>query len=401
MTIKRILVAAVAAVAAAILPAVAATTATADARQWSEGPLTWADFQGVAAQPGPPSCASFELTTSASAQSAGGGKSRYSIAALALMHRNASFADQRQTTPQRLRYHQLQFDLLEVMRRRLQQDINTGISGIETERRLKEYRATFDRRLAEIDEATDYGRSETRLQDWEYDVRRQLEELGVPPVPKVTPNSFCYGIYGGVGAVFPTGDLANQFKGNAIFMLGLTGGYNNLRLKADISYGQPSFARNNMFNVKTDDGKDAQVNSHASATFLGVGVQLGYCVMNTRRFAITPNVGGYYSSYAWTLNNLEWSKDDHGNDVSKVKSDERAKFHSFNFMASLDFDIKLHAHVSDTPLLGVGQREQFVSSLRISPFVALAKHNTITPQAKGCMVGFTVTYTGLARSLNF
>lgn len=393
-------VAAFMAIACAV-PAWGAATDS-DARQWSDGPLTWNDFAGVPNQLNTPSMISLELTTS-STVSRGETKSkdRYSIMANAVMHRNQSFADATRCTKQRLRYHQVQFDLLEVMRRRLQSDINTGISGLETERRLKEYRATFTRRIAELDESTDYGRNETRLQDWEYDVRRQLEEMGVPPVPRVTPNSFCYGIYGGVGAIFPTGALTDQFKGSAIFMLGITGGYNNLRMKADISYGQPSFARNNMFNKKTADGKDAQVNSNASATYLGVGVQLGYCVLNTRRVAITPNVGGYYSSYGWTLNNLEWSKDKDGNDVSKITSDEKIKFYSFNWMASIDFDIKLHAHLSNAPLLGVGQREQFVSSLRISPFVARAAHDKITPVAKGYMVGFTVTYSGLARSLNF
>ena len=379
-----------------------AATATGDTRQWSDGPISWDDFQGVSAQPNTPSTLSVELTTTSTEHQKSGNKNRYSIMACAVMHRNTStVADPAHCNKQRLRYHQLQFDLLEVMRRRLQSDINNGISGLETERRLSEYRATYRRRIAEVDEQTDYGHNETRLQDWEYDVRRQLDDMGVPPVPQVSPNSFCYGIYGGVGGIFPTGDLKNQFKGSAIFTLGLTGGYNNLRLKADISYGQPSFARENIFGVKTTDGKDAQVNAHASATYLGVGVQLGYCVYDSRRLAITPNVGGYYSSYAWTVNNLEWSKDKDGNDVSTVASDEKAKFHSFNWMASVDFDIKIHSHVSNTPLLGVGQREQFVSSLRISPFVARAIHNSITPQAKGYMVGFTVCYSGLARSLNF
>jgi hypothetical protein len=232
-------------------------------------------------------------------------------------------------------------------------------------------------------------------------VRRQLEDMGVPNVPEVAQGGFVYGIYGGVGAVFPTSELKDNFDGCAIFMIGLTGGYDRLRLKADIAFGQPSFNNSNIFNVKDTQGRPSQDNSHSYATYLGIGTTLGYNIFDSGRFSITPNIGGYWSNYSWDVNNLEWTKNDAGKDVTKVVSTVSKKLHNFNWMASVDFDIKFHAHATSMPFTVTGKREQFSSSIRISPFVARAKYNKCDPSVSGYHVGFTVCYVGLARALGY
>ena len=68
-------------------------------------------------------------------------------------------------------------------------------------------------------------------------------------------------------------------------------------------------------------------------------------------------------------------------------------------MASIDFDIKFHKHVGDTPFFLTGQREEFTSSIRISPFVARASFAKPVPAIEGYYVGVNVTYTGIARAL--
>jgi len=54
-----------------------------------------------------------------------------------------------------------------------------------------------------------------------------------------------YGFQVGVGGMLPTGSLGDDFKGCAVFVGGLQGEWHNLRLKADITYGQPSFKNDN------------------------------------------------------------------------------------------------------------------------------------------------------------
>jgi hypothetical protein len=219
---------------AMMLPAVTVAQNN-DIKLWSDGLLTWSDFTGVTIVKDVPSYMKVELTTTSKTINADG-KTKVSLTANAVMHRNLSYADTAKCDAQRLRYHQLQFDMLEYFRRRLQNDINTGINEYETTQRIKKYEELYTERVKEMDVATTNGADEHKLQDWEYLVRRQLEDMGVPNVPEVSQGGFVYGIYGGVGAVFPTSELKDNFDGCAIFMIGLTGGYDRLRLKADIAF---------------------------------------------------------------------------------------------------------------------------------------------------------------------
>jgi hypothetical protein len=215
-----------------------------------------------------------------------------------------------------------------------------------------------------------------------------------------TPSDFTYGVYGGVGAAFPTGSVADNFKGSAMFQIGLTGAYQNFRLKTDVAYGQPSFKNRNIFASYDDNGFPAQDNSHADASLLLWSVQAGYRIYHGHRLSVTPNVGFVMSRYSWDVNNLEWSKDDNNEDQFRVTGVDKARFSHTSWIASIDFDIRLHTTITDKPFLGNGSK-RFTSSIRITPFVAGLKHSKSVPSTRGCLVGATVSYLGLLQSLGF
>lgn len=380
--------------------ALLATARNEQVKLWSEGLLRWDDFKGLPTLLLTPS--SMVVTLDVDSRIEGtGNHQRVALEALAKMHCDQSSADSTRCTPQRLRYHQLQFDLLEYYRRRLQDEINNGSTGIEVEKRLNEFRNEYRKRCEQIDLETGQGTDDHRLQDWEYTVRRQLDELGLPPVPRVSARKWNYGIYGGVGAEFPTGRLHDNFNGSATFQIGLTGGYRDLRLKADIAYGQPGLRNKNIFNVPDSAGFAMQGNGSSSATHLMVGVQLGYTVLRHGRLSVTPNVGMHYSVISWELENYSYLKTDDGDHLRYITSTERRRLHSCNWMASIDFDIRLASHVNASPILGGSDREQFTSNLRITPWVARAGYDKCDPAVKGYSFGFTVAYLGLARLLTF
>ncbi|MBP5560242.1 MAG: autotransporter outer membrane beta-barrel domain-containing protein [Muribaculaceae bacterium] len=369
-------------------------------KQWSDGMLQWSDFKGLPTLLLEPS--SMVATLDVNSRIEGeGSRQRVALEALATMHCEQSAADTTRCTSQRLRYHQLQFDLLEYYRRRLQDEINNGSTGIEVEKSLKEFRNEYRTRCEQIARETSQGTDDHRLQDWEYTVRRQLDELGLPPVPRVSARKWNYGIYGGVGAEFPTGQLHDNFGASATFQLGLTGGYRDLRLKADIAYGQPGIRNANVYNVPDSAGFAMQGNASSSATHLMVGVQLGYTVLRSGRLSITPNVGMHYSVYSWELENYSWYKNEQGDHLRYITSTERRRLHSCSWMASIDFDVRLASHVNASPILGGSDREQFTSNLRITPWVARASYDKCDPAVKGYSFGFTVAYLGLARLLSF
>lgn len=382
--------------AAMLLQAMATTQA--DIKLWSDGPLAWTDFQQLLPPTSSePSKLEVELNATPLENK---NAATVRLEARAIMHRNSSSTSEAQSTPERLRYHQLQFDLLELMRRNLQQEINSGIDGAQVEQRLRYYQDLYRQRVREIARDTRNGASTAALDRWENTVDAQLQEIGVPGVPQVTSKQYCYGFYAGVGYDMPTGKLHNNFGGSVIFQVGLTGGYKALRLKADVAFGQPSYRNNNIFNVAPDEqGRPLQGNSSSNATHLMVSAQLGYTVYNHGRLSITPNVGGFYNRYNWSVSNYEWSVDDDGKDVCTATSAEGRNLHCFSVIASIDFDINLSSKVTNTSVTGYGHRERWTSSLRITPWIAHSKFNKCDPTVSGMHVGINVSYLGLARLL--
>ena len=118
--------------------AATAVAADGDAMKWSERMLKWSDFQGSSVIDGKDSYMKTSLDIE-SFQKQEDGNTIIKLGAVAKMFRSGSFATADSTcrTRQRLRFHQLQFDLLEVMRRRLQNDLNSGMTGIDADNRLK------------------------------------------------------------------------------------------------------------------------------------------------------------------------------------------------------------------------------------------------------------------------
>ena len=377
------------------LVAVAAMAASNDdIKLWSDGPLTWSDFHQLL-PPTSSESSRLEVELNATPQESG---ATARLEARAIMHRNASTTSEAQSTPERLRYHQLQFDLLELMRRNLQQEINNGIDGATVEKRLKYYQDLYRQRVRQIAQETKNGALEAAVSSWEENIESQLASLGTPQVPQVTTMQGCYGIYAGVGYDMPTGKLHDNFGGSIMFHVGLTGGYKRFRVKADVAFGQPSYRNDNIFNIAPDEeGRPLQGNNSSNATHIMSSVQLGYTVLNHGRLSITPNVGGFYNRYGWDIANYSWDKDEEGRDVRTITGIEKRNLHNFSVIASIDFDINFSSRVTNTSLTGATHRERWTSSLRITPWVAHSKFNKCDPSVSGVHLGINVSYLGLAR----
>ena len=378
----------------ALVSIVAMAASNDDIKLWSDGPLTWSDFHQLM-PPTSSEASRLEVELSATPQESG---ATARLEARAIMHRNASATSEAQSTPERLRYHQLQFDLLELMRRNLQQEINNGIDGATVEKRLKYYQDLYRQRVRQIAQETKNGALEAAVGSWEENIESQLATLGTPQVPQVTTMQGCYGIYAGVGYDMPTGKLHDNFGGSIMFHVGLTGGYKRFRVKADVAFGQPSYRNDNIFKIAPDEeGRPLQGNNSSNATHIMSSVQLGYTVLNHGRLSITPNVGGFYNRYGWDIANYSWDKDEDGHDVRTITGVEKRNLHNFSVIASIDFDINFSSRVTNTSLTGATHRERWTSSLRITPWVAHSKFNKCDPSVSGVHLGINVSYLGLAR----
>lgn len=210
---------------------------------------------------------------------------------------------------------------------------------------------------------------------------------------------FGIGFHVGAGGLMPTSSLADDFKGYALFTAGVNCDYNRLRFKIDLSYGQPSFKNENPYAIMDEQGRNAQLNATANPSLFGAAFQLGYTVWRGGKVSITPAVGVTVNRLSWDLNHIKYEKDDEGIERPEIDDVTATHENNFSWMASVDFDIKLHGKLVDYPT-GDGNQGHYTSSLRISPFVTHAKFNNFNPSVKGCCVGITVGYAGLLRALS-
>lgn len=360
-------------------------------KNWEDGELKWDDFQGVHV-PGKKSLLVTGLDTKLKQEHVNG-KIKISMKATAEMDKSRSYADSTIRNEQLLRYHQLQFDLLEVYRRRLQNDLNSKMTSADIKERVKHYRSQYAQQVELIAKQTDNGMNDHKLQEWEYFVRKDLEELGLPPVPEIVPNKFSSGAYIGTGGIFPLGNIDSAFSGSWTFVFGLQFGYDRLKLKSDLTFGQSQLENVNIFN------KADQENFGSYSNYLGISVSLGYTVLNTSYFSITPHFGGYWSSYSWNVANIEWIADGNGGQKKRIKDTESVDVSNFNWYACIDFDYNFHRFVTTHSRIFPGKREQYTSTLRISPFIARARYNKTNPSLAGYQIGFTIAYVGIGRTL--
>lgn len=203
----------------------------------------------------------------------------------------------------------------------------------------------------------------------------------------------------GAGGILPTGSLSDDFKGCALFTGGINAEYNRLRIKADIAYGQPSFKNENPYAILDDEGRNLQLNATPNPTLLCGGLQLGYTVWQHGKVSVTPMVGMSWNRLSWETNHIKYEADDEGEIRPKIDNVTSEHQSSVGWMASIDIDIRLHGKLVDFPF-GEDRQGHYISSLRISPFVANAKFSDFNPSVKGCCVGVTVSYAGLLRALN-
>ena len=203
----------------------------------------------------------------------------------------------------------------------------------------------------------------------------------------------------GVGGMVPTGSLADDLKGCALFTGGINLDYNRLRFTIDLAYGQPSFKNENPYAIHDAQRHNAQLNATANPTLFGVTFQLGYTVWRYGRISITPAVGLTTSRLSWDLNNIKYEKDDEGQERPMIDNVTGTHENNLGWTASVDIDIKLHSKLVDYPVGDNGQAH-YTSSVHISPFVTHAKYNHFDPSVKGCCVGVTVSYAGLLRALS-
>lgn len=358
-------------------------------RLWESGALRWDEFRGVPALENSPSYIGIDIVMS----TRDGQDGTFSMAADAVFCPDRSYAPDEARTDRQLRYMQARFDLAEIMSRRLQAELGAGVSGIEADRRLTYYRNLLRTEADKLASATHYGTDEKQLQLWEYDIRRALEELESSPSVSMTLNPWSYGLYVGIGGIFPTGNITDVFSPACSFTFGIQGGWRRIRLEGAFSYAIPSLRDQTLV-----ESQYASAGYHANvktANYLGIGFGAGYAVLDTKRFSIAPYLGGQWTSCSWTSRPMGTGPDD---TLSATGLQQRMQLDDFNLTFGVHFEWHFHSVVTSFPMFG-SMREQYVSSLCLTPFATRAVYTDAAIPYSGWQIGFMVSYSGVARAL--
>lgn len=311
----------------------------------------------------------------------------------AVMYPQKSYASESERTPERLRYFQAQFDLAELLSRRLQSELTSGINGIEADKRLSYYRnllKTESRRLADDTQA---GADDERLQQAEFTLRRELEKIGEPGMPEVVPSPFRYGLLAGTGFVATAGDLADYFNTAWDFTFGLLFNWRRLGLEASITYASPTL-KDQLLTEKEYAGMNYHANVK-NANYLAIGVNLGYNVIDGKHFLLRPYAGGMWTSYSWTARPMA---DDTQGAIVFDGLQQRMTLNDFNLTFGINFEWHFHSTVGQFPLFG-STREEYISSLRLTPYAIRASYNDASTPFSGWQFGLTIAYSGVGRAL--
>ncbi len=348
-----------------------------DIKSWSDGALTWDDFMGDTMGGADAVTMDAELVIDFKRDD-NRGDAEFQILAVAAMNRNNSAAGVNARNDQNLRYQQLQYDLLELYRRRLQRFLNGTIRNSEFDAKRSFVQGEYDAKSALIAEETKRGADAKALREWEYFVAMELSQSPVTEAPRIAPSDLSFGGFVGVGYNGITGDFGADFSGYVPFNIGLEGEYKRFKLKVDVTYGQPKITNPNIFD------KQMQGTYSTYAGVVGVNAVLGYKVYKGDAFSLTPFVGGYWNEYSWNVANYEFDDDKNliVKDVFGVKMD------NFNWMVGIDLDYHFNRYIIGE--VDTAQKTQMTSSVRLTPYVSYASYKN--PDLNGYNIGVNVAY---------
>ena len=250
-------------------------------KYWIEGKLSWNDFQDKYLEIGgslPDYYISYVFENSKI--------ENYKVIrhkAIAYLNKSLSYVTEYAKKEQILAYHQVEFDIVEVYRRKLQ----TELYQIENLTNLK---PTFEENMQQLQMelenfryATHYGSNLPVLQKWETGVTQKLNSMPVDPLPKFEVKSFGFGIFMGPEYTAFSGNFNNYLKPTPSFALGLEMNYKKSLLTLNATLGEAK--------LKKDLTLDEQLTTDKNYGFTLANVTYGYSFVNNEKYKITPFFG--------------------------------------------------------------------------------------------------------------
>lgn len=348
-------------------------------KYWTDGKLTWEDFQDSTEIKGLSSTLKVRLEIDIKPEKTGNVKT-IRPKAISSIDRSKSWVDTTRRTDGLLRYNQAVFDLLEVYRRKLQQELNAGISMMDATHIYHNYTQYYTQQSETMRFETAEGLNTRKMEEWETYILKELNRIQPPPPPTIQPRAFGYGINIGFGTTIPTADIHDRFGASPMFCLGFDFAYKDLHFLFDMGVGSAKNRMDMFINSKKGDAI-WEKGRHTNYSF--GSITAGYDVFENDHIKLTPFVGYGFTEY------------------SKIKGEKENEKYSINISdpnitAGVSVDYKFLSVISLIPSFWLGHREITTSSIRTRLFVTYANYDY---NVKGYLIGLSVSYSVSGRML--
>lgn len=358
-------------------------------KSWSNNDsLKWEDFISTEIIPGSPHSSFKGNIAVETERSSINGHDYVKLIATAVMDCERSYADSiARKDSDRLKMHQLEFDLLESYRRDFQKDLNGGLSGTTAQQRMNYYNNLFNINAEKLRDQCADGKNSVGMENWATAIHERYYEQGIPEISTLTESPFSFAFNVGIGMDCANNSIHSAFSNTWAFTIGLQGGYKRTKLKFDVIYGQPKISEPNVLDIPLQEATDTHAN------YLGLSLAAGYSVVDTKRFSITPYFGLGYNRYGWNVGN--YHLDDEGKKV--FDSHESLSLSSVSWYGAIAFEYHINSNSPYNSGL-IGNQRSYRSSVRLTPYISGGDYNKI-PSLKGLHFGFSVAYVGLFHAL--
>ena len=309
-------------------------------KQWEDGPVTVADFQGEPV-------ANASVSTSLSYQLGyypeklkRNDSTIYRFAAYSFMDRNKSWLKAGGNQQQALQYNQALLNLVEIHERQLQQQLNRLNNQFEAEQVTSQAFKQLEIEAEAFASQTKYGQDAAAVRQYLATTEARLAATRKEVVPPVNVRNFNYGMHFGIGYTVPTGSLGNYFQNPKDLVYGFDLGYKKtiLLLNATLGFSQTKKSFE-YFGFWSDD---------LPITMAMIETSLGYRIVDNSKIRLTPFAG-------WAL--IEFSPN------NRVEVYRNRRLVERTFSAGLAFDYKMRHRLALIPSF-LGGREVSESSIR-------------------------------------
>ena len=276
---------------------------------------------------------------------------------------------------QLLKYNQVLFNILEIHRRRLQNELHRVNSVNMARETLRTHNQNSNYEIKQFQNDTKLGTDQSALEFWDQLTSRELHEYPFELVPQIVDRNFGYGLNTGFGRGVLTGSISDYFTPKINFMYGFDVAYKNTNL-----FLNGTLSRYRVKRDYTEDGMLWPENLKTNVAILDVSI--GQTLIDNPNHKITPFVG-------FGLLEITASR-------GKGELYEDHRITNYGLIYGLNYDYKFRKGIRLTPShYGITFRERVEQNIRVKLYVTPA----VFENMRGASINLTIGYSLFGRAI--